>query len=82
MRKSRLSIVLAFAAAWSTMPNAACSQNVAAFGDETIRAAVSRGRFSHPRAAEYLARVPIERRDKFVRRRLGDAGIAPRATTP
>lgn len=39
---------------------------VAAFTDEHIRAAVAQGRYSDPRAAEYLARVLIERRDKLV----------------
>lgn len=46
---------------------------VAAFTDEHIRAAVARGHYSDPRAAEYLARVLIERRDKIVRRWLPDA---------
>lgn len=45
---------------------------VAAFTDEHIHAAVARGRYSDPRAAAYLARVLIERRDKIVRRWLGD----------
>jgi len=49
---------------------------VAAFTDEHIHAAVARGRYSDPRAAEYLARVLIERRDKIARRWLPD-----RATT-
>ncbi len=34
--------------------------------DELIRAAVARGRYSDPRAAEYLARTLIERRDRLV----------------
>jgi len=41
---------------------------VAAFTDEHIRAAVAQGRYSDPRAAEYLARVLIERRDRIVSR--------------
>jgi hypothetical protein len=50
---------------------------VAAFSDEHIRAAVGQGRFSDPRAAEYLTRVLIERRDKIVRRWLGpEAAVA------
>jgi hypothetical protein len=44
---------------------------VAGFTDEHIRAAVERGRFSNPAAAEYLTRVLIERRDKIVRQWLG-----------
>lgn len=39
---------------------------VAGFTDEHIRAAVAQGRYSDPRAAEYLARVLIERRDRIV----------------
>jgi hypothetical protein len=53
---------------------------VAAFTDDHIRAAVARGRYSDPRAAEYLARVLIERRDKIIRRWLPDA--APTANRP
>jgi len=41
---------------------------VAGFTDEHIRAAVSRGKYSDPRAAEYLARILMERRDKIVHR--------------
>jgi hypothetical protein len=41
---------------------------VAAFTDEHIHAAVAQGRYSDPRAAAYLARVLIERRDKIVQR--------------
>ena len=41
---------------------------VAAFTDEHIRAAVAQGRYSDPRAAEYLARVLIERRDRIAAR--------------
>jgi hypothetical protein len=41
---------------------------VAAFTDEHIRAAVAQARYSDPRAAEYLVRVLIERRDKIARR--------------
>jgi len=41
---------------------------VAGFSDELIRAAVERGRYSDPRAIEYLARTLIERRDKIARR--------------
>jgi hypothetical protein len=44
---------------------------VAAFTDEHIRAAVAEGRYSDPRAAEYLTRILIERRDKIVRHWLG-----------
>ena len=40
---------------------------VAAFSDEHIRAAVALGRYSDPRAEEYIARTLIERRDKIVR---------------
>jgi hypothetical protein len=41
---------------------------VAAFSDEHIRAAVALGRYSDPRAAEYITRTLIERRDKIVAR--------------
>lgn len=41
---------------------------VAGFSDELIRAAVARGRYSDPRAAEYLARVLGERRDRIAAR--------------
>ena len=39
---------------------------VAGFTDEHIRAAVAAARYTDPRAAEYLTRVLIERRDKLV----------------
>ena len=45
---------------------------VAGFSDEMIRTAVAAGRYSDPRATDYVARVLIERRDKLVRRWLGD----------
>ena len=48
---------------------------VAAFTDDHIRAAVARGRYSDPRAAEYLTRVLIERRDQIVRRWLPDKTV-------
>ena len=41
---------------------------VAAFTDEHIRAAVALGQYSDPRAAEYIVKTLIERRDKIVRR--------------
>jgi len=41
---------------------------VAAFTDEHIRGAVAQARYTDPRAAEYLVRVLIERRDKIARR--------------
>jgi hypothetical protein len=44
---------------------------VAGFSDEMIRAAVAAGQYSDPRAADYVTRVLIERRDKLVRRWLG-----------
>jgi hypothetical protein len=44
---------------------------VAGFTDEHIRAAVAAAHYSDPRAAEYIARVLIERRDKLVRHWLG-----------
>jgi hypothetical protein len=40
---------------------------VAGFSDELIRAAVARGKYSDPRASEYLAQVLIQRRDMLVR---------------
>jgi hypothetical protein len=46
---------------------------VAAFTDEHIRAAVAEGRYTDPRAAEYLVRVLIERRDKLVARWLSES---------
>jgi hypothetical protein len=46
---------------------------VAAFTDEHIRAAVALGRYSDPRAEEYIVRTLIERRDKVVRRFLSDS---------
>jgi len=48
---------------------------VAAFTDDHIRAAVARGSYSDPRAAEYLTRVLIERRDLIVRRWLPDRAV-------
>jgi hypothetical protein len=44
---------------------------VGAFSDELIRAAVQQGQYSDARAAEYLTQVLIQRRDKIVRRWLG-----------
>ena len=44
---------------------------VAGFTDEHIRAAIQMGRYTDPRAAEYLTRILIERRDKIIRRWLG-----------
>ena len=44
---------------------------VAGFSDEMIRAAVAAGKYSDPRAADYLIHVLIERRDKLVKRWLG-----------
>ena len=51
---------------------------VAAFSDEHIRAAVEQGRYSDPRATEYLTRVLIQRRDRIARHWLGSAGVAVR----
>ena len=48
---------------------------VAAFTDAHIRAAVAQGRYSNPRAAEYLTQVLIERRDRIVARWLGAGAI-------
>ncbi len=45
---------------------------VAAFTDDHIRAAVERGAYTDPRAAEYLTRVLIERREMLKRRWLED----------
>ena len=44
---------------------------VAAFSDDMIRAAVADARYSDPRAAEYITRVLIERRDKLALHWLG-----------
>lgn len=49
---------------------------VAAFTDEHIRAAVETGRYSDPRATEYLVRVLGERRDKIVKRWLTPDEVA------
>jgi hypothetical protein len=53
---------------------------LAAFTDEHIRAAVEAGRYSDPRATEYITRTLIERRDKIVRAWLpaGEAAAAAR----
>jgi len=48
---------------------------VAGFTDEHIRAVVAAGQYSDPRAAEYVTRTLIERRDKLVNRWLGP--VAP-----
>ena len=40
---------------------------VSGMTDDMIRAAVEKGRYSDPRATEYLTRVLIERRDKIVK---------------
>ncbi len=53
---------------------------VAAFTDAHIRAAVARGRYTDPNAADYLARVLIERRDMIVRRWLGPDAHAAAGT--
>ena len=44
---------------------------VAAMSDSVIRAAVEQGRYTDPRATDYLARVLIERRDKIEQAWLG-----------
>jgi hypothetical protein len=44
---------------------------VAGFTDEHIRAAVASAHYTDPRAAEYITRVLIERRDKLVQHWLG-----------
>jgi hypothetical protein len=49
---------------------------VAGFTDAHIRAAVESGRYSDPRAIDYLVRVLAERRDRLVRRWLSDDEIA------
>ena len=41
---------------------------VAGFTDEQIRAVVAAAQYSDPRAAEYITRILIERRDKLVNR--------------
>ena len=50
---------------------------VAGFTDEHIRAAVSAAKYSDPRAAEYITRIMIERRDKLVRYCLGPVVRTP-----
>ncbi len=55
---------------------------VAGFSDEHIRAAVEMGRYSDPRAAEYLTRILIERRDKIAARWLTpEEAVAARAAS-
>jgi hypothetical protein len=49
---------------------------VGAFTDDYIRAAVGAGKFSDPRATDYLVRVLIQRRDKLVHRWLGPNAAA------
>jgi hypothetical protein len=49
---------------------------IAGFSDEMIRTAVAAARYSDPRAADYVIAVLIERRDKLVRRWLGDNFIS------
>src|SRR5205823_5283398 len=65
---------------------------VAHFTDEQIRAAVECGKYSDPRATEYLVRILAERRDRIARQWLasdailagGSGGeiVAPRAEAP
>lgn len=43
------------------------ARKVTAFRDDEIRAIVATGRYSDPRAAEWIARTLIERRDKIAR---------------
>lgn len=52
---------------------------VAGFTDDHIRAAVQAAHFSDPRAAEYLTRVLIERRDKIVHQWLDGSAPAVKA---
>jgi len=52
---------------------------LAGFTDDHIRAAVAAAKYEDPRAAEYLTRVLIERRDKLVHRWLGP-NYSPMAT--
>ncbi len=52
---------------------------LAGFTDEHIRAAVEAGRYSDPRAADYLVRVLIERRDQLIDHWLG-TGHRPQGT--
>jgi hypothetical protein len=52
---------------------------VAAMSDSLIRAAVEQGRFTDPRATDYLARVLVERRDRIVQTWLaGDTQVSER----
>ena len=48
---------------------------VAGFTEDHIRAAVAAAHYSDPRAAEYITRILIERRNKLVRRWLGGGSI-------
>jgi hypothetical protein len=50
---------------------------VAGFSDEMIQAAVAAAQYSDPRAADYVTRVLIERRDKLAHRWLGDNKFTP-----
>jgi hypothetical protein len=57
---------------------------VGSFTDAHIRAAVEQGRYSDPRATEYLVRILAERRDKIVRKWLpaGEAAVVLSTNTP
>jgi hypothetical protein len=48
---------------------------VAGFSDELIRAAVEQGRYSDPRATDYLTKVLIARRDRIVQYWLGSGAV-------
>jgi len=52
---------------------------VAAFTDEHIRAAVMQGRYSDPRAVDYLVKTLVERRDKIAGRWLSAPGPSAKA---
>jgi hypothetical protein len=51
------------------------ARRVAAFSDDTIRRVVEKGRYSDPKASEYITRTLIERRNLIARRWL--VGVTP-----
>jgi hypothetical protein len=55
------------------------AKQVARFTDNEIRALVATARYTDPRAADYVAQVLCERRDRIVKAYLGSATIIDRA---
>ena len=55
---------------------------IAAFDDDLIRAAVDAGQYRDPRAAAYVTRTLIERRDKLVAAWPGSGSAASARVSP